>query len=126
VSEPKPIVITVYPVGYSSHGQLYDAKAGDWLLARRSNQPLLTACRFLLSQGIPEHTVVEMRYSDRDDAYLRSTVGAAAGLTISDDRTGKPVFRKWKPSPYSGQESRAGTAPIHETEPAGTSTQRVA
>src|SRR5262249_8947027 len=50
---------------------------------------------------------------------LRGTVGAAARLTVSDNRQGKPVFRKWKA--YDGPSGAPVSAPVSESEPAAPS-----
>jgi hypothetical protein len=114
-----PIVITVYPVGYSSYGQLFDGKVGERLLVRRSRQPLLDGCRVLLAEGVDPAAPVEMRH-DGADGYLRSTVGAAAGLTVEEGERA-PTFRPWKASPRA-----AGTPPMRQTEAAATTTPREA
>ncbi len=41
-----------------------------------------------------------MRHDGSPHDALRSTVGAAAKLTVVDDDGGKPIFKKWSPSPY--------------------------
>jgi hypothetical protein len=110
------IVITVRPNGYGTRGQLYDAMAADRLVVRRSATPLLDACRALLAEGVvtPE-TPVAMRHEGKDYDALRSTVGAAAKLTVSDSDTGRPKFKTFKPW-KRGEEIGAVPPPMRQTE----------
>jgi hypothetical protein len=60
--------------------------------------PLLGAARVLLSEGIPPEACLQMRHAGSDTIALRSMVGGAAGLAISEEgSTGAPQFTKWKP-----------------------------
>jgi hypothetical protein len=73
---------------------------------KRSTTPFCDAARVLLAEGVRPETVLVMRHEGSPHDALRSTVGAAAGLTVADDNGGKPIFRKW--SPYD----REGTIPV--------------
>jgi hypothetical protein len=57
-----------------------------------------------------------VRWSPPIADALRSTVGAAAGLSVADDTGGKPVFRTWKP--YDAGSAVAVASPMRETGPA--------
>ena len=82
---------------YSTRGQLFDSKVGDRCLVKRSATPFCDAARVLLAEGIKPETVFVMRHANSASDAMRSTVGAAAGLSVADDGGGKPVFRNWKP-----------------------------
>jgi hypothetical protein len=70
----------------------------------------------LLAEGIKPDTVLVMRHAGSAADALRSTVGAAAKLTVVDDRGGKPIFAKW--SPYEARRSAVAWPPMRETDPA--------
>jgi hypothetical protein len=91
---------------YSTRGQLFDGKVDGRWIAKRSTTPFCDAARVLLAEGVRPETVLVMRHEGSPHDALRSTVGAAAGLTVADDNGGKPIFRKW--SPYD----REGTIPV--------------
>jgi hypothetical protein len=111
------VTITVSPVGYSTRGRLFDARLDGRLIVARSPIPLCDACRLLLAEAIatPE-TRVAMRYAGSDHDALRSTVGKAAGLAVADNNAGKPIFRKWQPSPYDSEKAIPVSSPIRQTE----------
>jgi hypothetical protein len=115
------IVLTVFPSlngdgrkAYSTRGQLFDGAVDGKCIVKRTVMPLLDAARALLAQGIKPDTVLIMRHEGSTCDALRSTVGAAAKLTVR----GKPVFEKWRPSPYDRQETSAVPPPVSETEAA--------
>ncbi len=113
------IIVTVKPNGYSSRGQLFDAFVNDRPIGRRSPMPLLDACRVLLADGVDPATRVVMRHSTRADLdALRSTVGAAAKLTVKQEtEDGKPRFVKWQPNSYrGGVPGVLGEPPMRQTE----------
>jgi hypothetical protein len=68
----------------------------------------------LAGEGIDPTTRLVMRHEGQDYDALRSTVGAAAGLTVHDTGTGKPTFGKYRP--YSGPVSATVEPPMRETE----------
>jgi hypothetical protein len=70
--------------------------------------PLLGAARVLLAEVVPPETAIQMRHSGSGTVALRSTVGGAAGLTVSEEgSTGAPQFTKWKPFDRTRQEAAA-------------------
>jgi hypothetical protein len=118
------VVLTVSPtIGadgrrqYSGRGQLFDGAVDGRMIVTRSTQPLLDGCRVLIGEGIDPVSRVVMRHAGSDKDALRSTVGAAAKLTVSDSDTGRPKFKTFKPW-KRGEETGAGEAPVQETEPA--------
>jgi hypothetical protein len=98
----------------STRGQLFDGLLDDELIIHRSATPLLEACRALRERGIDPAAPIVMRYAGSDCDALRTTVGHAAGLTVSD-RKGPPTFEPWRASPRS-----AGSLPTRQIEPAAT------
>ncbi len=78
----------------------------------QSTEPLLAAARELVQRGAPADTVLAMRHAGADYDALRSTIGAAAALTVEDGRDGTPRFRRWKAPPRVGQ-----TPPMRSGEP---------
>jgi hypothetical protein len=104
---------------YSTRGQLFDGKVDGRFVVERSTTPFCDAARMLLAESVrPEAKLVMRRAGSATDA-LRSTVGAAAGLTVADDNGGKPVFRKW--SPYDREETIPAPSPMREIDPAAVS-----
>jgi hypothetical protein len=93
-------------IATTTRGQLFDGKVDGRWIAKRSTTPFCDAARVLLAEGVRPETVLVMRHEGSPHDALRSTVGAAAGLTVADDNGGKPIFRKW--SPYD----REGTIPV--------------
>jgi hypothetical protein len=86
-----PIVITVMPSrksdggnAYSTRGQLFDGAVDGRTIATRSSQPLLDDCRFPLDEGIGPAIPVAMRRAGQDCCAVRSTIGTASGLTVTD------------------------------------------
>jgi hypothetical protein len=100
---------------YSTRGQLFDGKVDGRFVVKRSTTPFCDAARVLLAEGIRPDTALVMRHAGSVADALRSTVGAAAGLTVADDTGGKPVFRKW--SPYDREETLPVASPVRETDP---------
>lgn len=96
------IMLIVKPTGYGSRGQLFDGFI-DGRLVVHSSQPLLAAIRVLLSEGCNPDARIVMRYEGCKYDALRSTVGKAARLTVSD-RNGPPAFGRWKPRKLSAVE----------------------
>jgi len=113
LAKTTPIVLVVSPSfnsdgrkAYSTRGQLFDGKVDGRCVVKRSTTPFCDAARMLLAEGANPATRFIMRHEGSPHDALRSTVGAAAGLTVADDNGGKPIFRKW--SPYD----REGTIPV--------------
>ena len=117
------IVLTVSPSlnaedrkAYSTRGQLFDGKVDGRFVVERSTTPFCDAARVLLAEGADPATRFIMRHEGSPHDALRSTVGAAAGLTVADDNGGKPIFRKW--SPYDREGTIPVASPMREMDPA--------
>ena len=83
------ITITITTLGrglYAAH------HAGHGLLAA-SSQPFLDGCRVLLAEGWPPDTPVAMAHAGSPHIALRSTVGKAAALTVSEAHGTR--FERW-------------------------------
>jgi hypothetical protein len=99
---------------HSTRGQLFDRKLDGRFVVKRSTTPFCDAARALLAEGVrPEAKLVMQHAGSLADA-LRSTVGAAAKLTVVDDRSGKPIFARW--SPYDGRSLSLDASPMRETD----------
>jgi hypothetical protein len=117
------IILTVSPAlnpdgthAYSGRGQLFDGAVDGREIVTRSTQPLLDGARALLAEGIDPRTRIVMRHTGSDTDALRSTVGAAAGLTVEEGES-VPRVKRWKPSPFG-----AVTPPVRQAEPAASHT----
>jgi hypothetical protein len=84
----------------------YTARCDGRLLCR-SRQPLLDGARELLASGFSAEAAIVMRHAGSQIEALRSTVGAAARLTVAEGDRGAPRFRRWKAMPL-----REGSPPI--------------
>jgi hypothetical protein len=60
-----------------------------------STKPFLDAARVLLAEGVDPDTVIQMVHLGNNTLSLRSTVGAAAGLTILEGDL-RPRFARWQ------------------------------
>jgi hypothetical protein len=117
------IVLTVSPSlnaegrkAYSTRGQLFDGKVDGRCIVERSTTPLCDAARVLFAEGVDPGTRIVMHHANSPHDALRSTIGAAAKLTVVDDRGGKPIFAKW--SPYEARRSTMVGPPMRETDSA--------
>src|SRR5689334_13888171 len=63
-----------------------------------SREPFLDAARVLLANGTPRDTPIVMRRHGSDVDCLRSTIRAAARLTVVEDGRGTR-FARWKAPP---------------------------
>jgi hypothetical protein len=82
--------ITVKPQGRG----LYAAYIGDDLLCDRTHMPFYSAARVLKAWGFPDNDALTMSHEGSNTISLRSTVGKAAGKTISErDKGGLYVQR---------------------------------
>jgi hypothetical protein len=99
---------------YSTRGQLFDSKVDGRSVVKRSTTPFCDAARVLLAEGADPSTKLVMRHEGSSHDALRSTVGAAAKLTVVDDKGGKPIFTKW--SPYDARSRSLDAPPMRETE----------
>jgi hypothetical protein len=73
----------------------YTVRLGGELLGR-SRSPFIDGARALLARGFPTHTNIEMRRADSDVISMRAVLGVAACLAVTDNRIGRPVFRRQK------------------------------
>ena len=97
---------------YSTRGQLFDGKVDGRCIVERSTTPFCDGARVLLAEGADPATRFIMRHEGSPHDALRSTVGVAAGLTVVDDKGGKPIFTKW--SPYDARSRSLDAPPMHE------------
>jgi hypothetical protein len=73
------------------------------LVVSRSTQPMLDSAGVLLAEGADPTGKLVRRQEGQDYDALRSTIGAAAKLRVTEDR-GRPIFRDW--APYDGRQIR--------------------
>jgi hypothetical protein len=66
------------------------------VLCKSSTKPFLDAARRLMDLGFDPSTTLVMRHAGSETECLRTTIGAAAALTVEDTKFG-PEFRQWKP-----------------------------
>ncbi len=97
---------------YSTRGQLFDGKVDGRCIVERSTTPFCDAARVLLAEGVRPEAKLVMRHADSLADALRSTVGAAAGLTVRQDN-GPPGFTR-----YRAPDFRTVPSPVRETDPA--------
>jgi hypothetical protein len=90
------IVLTVSPSGYSNRGALFDGTVDGWSIVTRSSQPMFDGARSLLANGADPAAKLVMRHAGSDADALRSTVGAAARLTVEEGER-RPKVTIWKP-----------------------------
>ena len=95
------IIVTFAPI--TSRPGYYTAR-GDGRLLCRSRQPFLDGARRLLASGYPADTMIVMKRAGSVIEALRSTVGRAAALTVSEEENRPPRFKRWKPR-YMGEGS---------------------
>lgn len=90
-STKETISITIHSVGRGRFAAFLD----DRLLCV-SETPLLSAARVLQAEGLPATTRLEMIHEASATVAMRTTVGVAAGLRVSE--TGSmPRFVPWRP-----------------------------
>ena len=95
--------ITVAPI--PTRPGYYTARCDGRLLCR-SRQPFLDGARELLAAGQSATAVIAMKHAGSRVEALRSTVGAAAQLTVETDEQGRPTFRQWR-----GRRTRGAAPP---------------
>lgn len=89
------IVIIVTPRGEGR----FDAMTLDGTpLVAGARAPLLDSARVLVARGGDPDAVLVMRHSGSDTVALRARLGAAAALTVDENRA---VFARWKPFSHS-------------------------
>lgn len=109
------IVLIAERVGCNTRGQLFDGIVEGRRIVTRSTTPLCDAARALLAAGADPAAPLVMRHAGKDRGALRSTVGVAAKLTVKDDSGGKPVSRRWSPSPFDGRSAVPVRPPMRRT-----------
>jgi hypothetical protein len=73
----------------------FEARCEGRLLCT-SRQPFLDSARALLADGMDPAEVIVMRHHGSTTDALRSTVGAAARLTVEERDFGRPRFGPWR------------------------------
>lgn len=63
----------------------------------RSRLPFFDAARVLQAEGTEGNTLLEMLWEGTDRIALRSTVGAAAGLTVVENERLGPALAPYRP-----------------------------
>ena len=115
--KPEIIVIVVTPV--ANRPGRFTARLGDQVLIESSHQPLLDGARRLIELGHDPDAILAMRHAGSSDTdALRSTVGSAAMLAVSEGERDRPRFRCWKASPFrEGSPSIAPSQRLDHPEP---------
>lgn len=85
--------ITVTPAG----GGLYHARLHGRHITK-SYTPLFSAARILLSEGVSADEPLTLTHEGSETICMRTTVGAAARLTVRDNSSGFG-FRPYRPGP---------------------------
>lgn len=88
------MVITISPAGRGR----FRASLGTRILCT-SDTPFTSAARVLIRDGVDPTTPLEMTREGSDKVDLRSTIGAAAQLTVYENDSHGPVFRQYKAFP---------------------------
>ena len=109
-NRPSQIVITVIPDQRRGRYRAYIGSEAKPLCVSR--QPFLDGARKLLERGHDRRTILAMRWAGAKNWALRSSLGAAAKLTV-DEHNG--TFAKWKP--YSRSAVPPGSANTARTVP---------
>jgi hypothetical protein len=100
---------------YSTRGQLFDGKVDGRSIVKRSITPFCAAARVLL-EGADPATRLVMRHEGSPHGALRSTVGAAAKLTVAAGSTGKPIFVPWVDLRQTWSSAARSGPPMRETD----------
>ena len=104
-----PHHLTIVYVTPAAKAGLYVASLGGRELVT-SRQPFLDVARVLLAEGVDPDEILIMRWATTGTESLRSTVAAAAALTVEDGRDGVPRFRPWRPY------SVGRASPVHSSD----------
>ena len=99
------ILSPVYVNGKRLHGRFVATLAGRQLCTSR--EPLLAASRVLLAEGVAPESPIATRHAGADFDAMMSTVGAAAGLTVSEGNTRSATFAPYKAFSRADVEARA-------------------
>jgi hypothetical protein len=87
---------------------------------KRSAQPLLDGARALLAEGTDPAARLTMRHAGSAYDALRSTVGIAAKLTVTDATNGSPRLGQWnsyRPAVSIGSPMRQNEVAVTEVAP---------
>jgi hypothetical protein len=84
------------------------------VIVTRSTTPMLDAARALLAEGMDPATQLVMRHAGAKHDAMRSTVGAATGLTVSDLK-GRSTLERWRSVPLSALKPQARANEIAAT-----------
>jgi hypothetical protein len=68
-------------------------------IGRPTGQPFYHGARMLVAQGIDPDTELTMRHEKSEIVSMRSTVGRAAKLAVSENENHGPRIVKYKPRP---------------------------
>ena len=98
------IISPAYVNGKRIHGRFVATLAGRQLCTSR--EPLLAASRILLAEGVDPESPIAARHADADFDAMMSTVGAAAGLTVSEGTTRSATFAPYKTFSRADVEAR--------------------
>jgi len=88
------MIITISPAGRGR----FRASLGTCHLCT-SDTPFLSAARALLRDGVDPATPLAMTREGNDTVDIRSTVGAAARLTVLENEQTGPIFRPHRALP---------------------------
>src|SRR5450759_1501882 len=96
-SQLTEILIVVEPVG---HHCRFSARLADGgrVIVRSSRQPFLDSARRLLDLGYDPTALLVLRHAGSETDCLTAKIGAAAKLTVKEDR-GWPRFVPWDALP---------------------------
>jgi hypothetical protein len=106
------IVIVVAPCEGGQGGGFSAHVSNGQLLVRSSRQPFLDAARELIAQGHDPNLTLIMRHRGSDVPALQASIGAASRLTVDEDRTRAPRFKRWKPFYVGAGSSRIAATGI--------------
>ena len=92
-SQYKQYNLIITPVNpYGNYMASLDGK----IIVASTREPLLAGARALLKQGADPNSVVTTRHAGSDHWAMRSTIGAAAALTVVERNSGGIRFGKWQ------------------------------
>ena len=97
VEKARAVIVVVPALDHRDqrlHGR-FDAMFGARLLAHATRQPLLDGARELLRLGHPATDAVVMQHQGSGVDALRSTIGAAARLSVKERDRGGLLFERW-------------------------------
>lgn len=106
---PITIIVSPLPVSGPGNSVRYLASLNGRELCR-SRTPFFAAARVLLSEGVFADEILEMKHEGSDTVALRSPVGEAAKLTVSDPDRGSPHIALFREFPTSDGVSRSAVS----------------